>query len=81
MEIFDYVLPVGRVFDEFLSEKKSKVLQIPFGLNWASMHDIMEQQSVTKDIDVSITFSRSDSGPYGKLRNAVISKLESLFSF
>ncbi len=78
MEIFDYVLPVGRVFDEFLSEKKSKVLQIPFGLNWASMHDIMEQQSVTKDIDVSITFSKSDSGPYGKLRNDVISKLESL---
>ena len=24
MEIFDYVLPVGRVFDEFLSEKKVK---------------------------------------------------------
>ena len=42
------------------------------------MHDIMEQQSVTKDIDVSITFSKSDSGPYGKLRNDVISKLESL---
>ena len=48
LQVFDFVLPVGRVFDEFLSNGKSKVLRFPFGLNWASMHQFSSIKKLKK---------------------------------
>ena len=80
LEVFDYVLPVGSVFDEFLSASGSRVLRVPFGLNWASLERLFEQETVAKDIDVSVTFSESNSPPYGDLRNRVVRKMKELKS-
>ena len=78
LEVFDYVLPLGKVFDQYLDYSNSQVLRIPFGLNWASMHHLYEKEGVEKNIDVSVTFSSSGSGPYAELRSDVLSKMESL---
>ena len=75
IEVFDYVLPISEVFDQFLETSKSKVLRIPFGLNWASMHHIIDSKNEAREIDVSVTFSDNDHGPYGTLRSAVLEKM------
>ncbi|MBT3638496.1 MAG: hypothetical protein HN531_16310, partial [Opitutae bacterium] len=80
LEVFDYVLPLGAVFDECLSTSKSKVLRVPFGLNWASLDCLFDQEVAPKDIDVSVTFTESNSPPYGELRNQVVRKMEELKS-
>jgi hypothetical protein len=76
LDLFDYVLPVGRVFDEFLNNGKSQVLKLPFGLNWASMHHFNQSNRSLKDVDISVTFSFSDSPAYGGLRNQVLEKVK-----
>ena len=76
LQVFDFVLPVGRVFDEFLSNGKSKVLRFPFGLNWASMHQFSSIKKIEKDIDVSVTFSPSESPAYQGKRNEVLKEIE-----
>lgn len=78
LEVFDYVLPSGEVFDQYLDYSNSQVLRIPFGLNWASMHHLYGKEGSEKNIDVSVTFSSSVSGPYAELRNDVLTKMESL---
>lgn len=74
LEIFDYVLPVGRVFDQYLSKGKSKILKIPFGLNWASMHHFNKSDVIRKDVDVSLTFGSSEDPVYRNLRNEILTK-------
>ena len=80
LEVFDYVLPLGAVFDEYLSTSKSKVLRVPFGLNWASLDCLFDEEVAAKDIDVSVTFSETIQPPYGELRNQVVSKMEDIKS-
>ncbi len=80
LEVFDYVLPLGAVFDECLSTSKSKVLRVPFGLNWASLECLFDEEVATKDIDVSVTFSETTQPPYGELRNQVVRKMEDIKS-
>jgi hypothetical protein len=80
LEVFDYVLPLGAVFDEYLSASKSKVLRIPFGLNWASLEYLFNSEVAAKDIDVSVTFLETNHPPYGELRNQVVSKMEDIKS-
>jgi hypothetical protein len=78
LEVFDYVLPVGEVFDQFCLTQNNQILRVPFGLNWASMHHLFGEGINDKDIDVSVTFSDSKSGPYGSLRAEILSKLKIL---
>ena len=80
LEVFDYVLPLGAVFDEYLSISKSKVLRVPFGLNWASLDCLFDEEVAAKDIDVSVTFAETTQPPYGELRNQVVRKMEDIKS-
>lgn len=78
LEVFDYVLPVGEVFDQLCTTQNNQILRVPFGLNWGSMHHLCDEEFNDKDIDVSVTFSASESGPYGSLRAEILSKLKIL---
>ena len=42
-EMFDFVLPVGKVFSRALSYGKASVFHLPFGFNWASFHRSFEK--------------------------------------
>ena len=78
LEVFDYVLPVGEAFDQLCLTQNNQILRVPFGLNWGSMHHLYGEEFNDKDIDVSVTFSGSESGPYGSLRAEILSKLKTL---
>jgi len=72
-EMFDFVLPVGKVFSGAVSYGKASVLHLPFGFNWASFHRWFKSIEKSRDIDVSITFSVSPNPVYHQLRNQVLS--------
>ena len=77
-EIFDFILPVGKIFSASLSYGKAKVLNFPFGINWASFHNNILNPANwrEREIDVSVTFSASSNPVYGNLRNQVLQKIE-----
>ena len=76
--LFDFVAPVGRSFDPFFfNNGRAQVLKLPFGLNWASFHNIFpEQQKTAADIDLSLTFSSNIDPVYGGLREKVVRIVE-----
>lgn len=76
--IFDFVAPVGRVFDRFFRETgTAQVLELPFGLNWASFHETYTgSREENRDIDLCLTFSASDNPVYGGLRSEVVNLVE-----
>ena len=76
--LFDFVAPVGRSFDPFfLKNGRAQVLKLPFGLNWASFHDIFSAKpNIEADIDLSLTFAPSDDPVYGGLRGKVVKIVE-----
>ena len=77
-EMFDFVLPVGKVFSKSLSYGKAEVLNFPFGINWASFHNNFNNPRKwrEREVDVSVTFSASSNPVYGNLRNQVLQKIE-----
>ena len=77
-QIFDFIAPVGKAFNERLeSTGRANVLRIPFGLNWGSFHlGFFREQNVSKDIDVSLTFSSSESPVYEGCRSSVFGAVE-----
>ena len=77
-EMFDYVLPVGDMFSRGLSYGKAKVISEPFGINWASFHGLFDRPNQNRDIDVSVTFSSSNSPAYHGLREKVVSMMDKL---
>ena len=80
-EMFDYVIPVGRGFSPSLSYGKAKVINLPFGANWASFHSSFQDKvslDTQRDIDVSVTFSTSPNPVYHGLRNEIIKIVEQL---
>lgn len=73
-QLFDLVITMSNKHAEILNKKyPSKVIALPFGINWGSFHDFIhpEFKEENKSIDASVTFSRSDASffPY---RNQVI---------
>jgi hypothetical protein len=78
VDVFDYIIPVGRCFDKFFEGGKAEILKMPFGLNWASMHHLFSSEPKLRDIDVSLTFSPVDASVYGGLRKEVVKKIEEL---
>ena len=78
VDVFDYIIPVGRCFDKFFEGGKAEILKMPFGLNWASMHHLFSSEPKLRDIDVSLTFSPVDGSVYGGLRKEVVKKIEEL---
>ena len=77
-ELFDFVLPVGECFSEGFSYQSSQILNLPFGLNWASFDIDSKKLDETRDIDVSLTFSKTEDPAYGNLRNEVIELVEKI---
>jgi len=75
-ELFDYVIPVGECFNPSLSYGPAKVINLPFGMNWASFDTGRNNDTMERDIDISITFGPSNDPVYGGLRNKVIAALE-----
>ena len=73
-ELFDFVIPVGSFFSPSCNYQKAKVLNFPFGFNWASFDRLFRNPLEWKlrKIDVSVTFSESNSPYYKDLRNEVI---------
>jgi hypothetical protein len=72
--MFDYVLPISQTFSPSCSYQNAKVLNLPFGLNWASFHKSIPSQKAweSRKFDISITFSNTASQAYHGLRNEVI---------
>jgi hypothetical protein len=81
-EMFDLVLPVGKVFSPACSYQKAKVFNLPFGLNWASFHQSLGEPSdwKSRQIDVSVTFSKNNNPAYHGLRDQVIQCVENFKS-
>ena len=77
-EMFDFVLPVGKVFSRALSYGKASVFHLPFGFNWASFHRSFEKVDGCRGVDVSVTFSSSLNPAYHEYRNRVISLVSKL---
>lgn len=77
-EMFDFVLPVGTMFDPGLSYGKATVVTEPFGINWASFHGWCGRSSQRRDVDVSVTFSPAVSPVYHGLREKVVSEMVEL---
>ena len=77
-QIFDFVTPVGKAFDERLKRSgRANVISIPFGLNWASFHlGFSNEESITRDIDLSLTFSSSENPVYEGHRSAAFGAVE-----
>lgn len=71
-ELFDSVLPISQTYGETLKKKyPNKIINIPFGLNWASFANLIQPQW-KKDIDVCLTFSPDIAPTYGNKRSAII---------
>lgn len=65
--MFDFVLPLSNNFSKLISRfAKTNIVDIPFGLNWASFRDFIKPVDIIKDIDISITFQPED-----KYRNKI----------
>lgn len=81
-EMFDYVLPISQTFSPSCSYQNAKVLNLPFGLNWASFHKSIPSQKAweSRKFDISITFSNTASQAYHGLRNEVIQEIENFKS-
>ena len=79
-QMFDYVLPVGKAFSKSCSYGKAEVIDLPFGFNWASFHHsyACSNDWQSRDVDLSVTFSKSESPAYHQLRNQVINEVEKL---
>ena len=77
-EMFDFVLPVGRVFSDSVSYGNASLLNLPFGFNWASFHRSFKSAERDRDIDISITFSPSTNPVYHQLRNQVLTVVSGL---
>ena len=75
-ELFDYVIPVGECFNQSLSYGSAKVINLPFGMNWASFDTGRNNNTTGRDVDISITFGPSKDPVYGGLRSKVIDALE-----
>ena len=75
-ELFDYVIPVGECFNQSLSYGSAKVINLPFGMNWASFDTGRNNNTTGRDVDISITFGPSKDPVYGGLRSKVIDVLE-----
>ena len=81
-EMFDYVLPVGKLFSSSCSYQGAKVLDLPFGINWASFHKSLSCTDAwdAREIDVSVSFSNTANCAYHGLRDKVIKIMENLAS-
>jgi len=77
-QMFDFVLPVGKVFSSAVSYGKASVLDLPFGFNWASFHRSFKKSERSRDVDISVTFSTSTNPAYHGLRNRVTSLVSDL---
>lgn len=59
-KLFDFVMPLSTPFIPYIKKLgHAHVLNLPFGLNWASFHHVIPV-SKQKDIDISITFQAAD---------------------
>lgn len=59
-KLFDFVIPLSTPFIPYIKKLgHAHVLNLPFGLNWASFHHVIPV-SKQKDIDISITFQPTD---------------------
>ena len=67
-----------KCYSEGLSYQSSEVLNLPFGLNWASFDIDSKKLDKTRDIDVSLTFTQTEDPAYGNLRNEVIELIEKI---
>ena len=71
-EIFDRILPPSTYYDNILKKRyPEKILDFPFGLNWASFHSFI-MPCWEKTIDVCVIFAENQSPVYAGKRNQVI---------
>ena len=79
-EMFDYVLPVGKLFHHHAVIKEQKS-DLPFGINWAFFHkSVLYRRWDAREIDVSVSFSNTANCAYHGLRDKVIKIMENLAS-
>lgn len=72
--LYDVVAPVSTAFVELFRQQHpgKHIIDIPFGGNWASFHATTAYREVERDIDLLISFSKSDLYEYGGYRNQAI---------
>lgn len=72
-ELFDLVLPISKFHGDLLRKKyPEKIIDLPFGLNWASFNGSLQPSFEDKTIDVSVTFSETNSPVFCNHRNRTI---------
>jgi hypothetical protein len=77
-EMFDFVMPVGKVFSPGCNYQKAKMLSLPFGFNWASFHRFFNAATKwdSREVDVSVTFGKTSNPVYQGIRDQVIELME-----
>ncbi len=77
-EMFDFVMPVGKVFSPGCNYQKAKMLSLPFGFNWASFHRSFNATTKwdSREVDVSVTFGKTSNPVYQGIRDQVIELME-----
>lgn len=72
IEIFDGFVPLSREFVKLLRQATNKpILDIPFGLSWASMRDFIEPRW-DKEVDLSITLGGTVDPVYEDYRHKIV---------
>ncbi len=72
-ELFDKVISISSFHGDLLRKKYGdKVIDIPFGINWASFNRTVEPQWDNKSIDLCVTFSEHTSPAYANKRNQLL---------
>jgi len=71
-ELFDRVVPISRSYGEVLKRKyPNKIIDIPFGLNWASFEHFIKPRW-EKDVDVCMIIPAYVISTYGNKRAKII---------
>lgn len=72
--LYDVVAPVSKAFVELYkrSHPDKLIMDLPFGGNWGSFHLNTQIKNPVKDIDLVVSFGRTDRPEYGGFRNVAI---------
>ncbi|XOV80370.1 MAG: hypothetical protein ACFHVJ_05305 [Aestuariibacter sp.] len=78
LNLYDAVAPVSSDFVPYFTQASQRcvVLDIPFGGNWGSFHYTSPSNSGVRDIDLLVSFTRSDRFEYGGWRDKAIELAE-----
>lgn len=72
--LYDVIAPVSKAFVKLYesAHPEKMIVDLPFGGNWGSFHLNTQFAHTVKDIDLVVSFGRTDRPEYGDFRNIAI---------